>query len=938
MRIAFPNCLRTQICLVLIMVVPAAAFALQPEVPAALEAWPADGVVVSNVDVRVRDRYPHDFDWKGLTRVLIGFQAGDRITRQQLDEARDRIAPFGREQITVDHTAAGLDLHFAIAPYRQIKTISICNNYPLFEREVRNVMTVAPGDYFHEQTVEAQKALIAERYRAEGYIDPRVKLETQQDPDDGNYRLDVVIEKGPYYKIGRIRVFGNKALPDPLLLPQLKIWRQSAFFLGTGRFREEDLKQDIKSLTAFYRSDGFADVQITAKVERDQGQARVNIILNITEGPRYILSFQGNHAFPASALQSEAVFKEIGNQGNIGVRRTVQNIRRRYLNSGYADVKVHWEETEPNGEKNGRRHILVKIDEGGRYHVVKVNIQGHDAYDSGTIYDQMLTRPAEGFGNGNYVASVLQEDLTAIGALYLQKGFLDPKIRDDVAIDPKTKAVRIDLKITEGVQTLVKSVVISGTTPLPAKELTSDLQLKKSEPYRPFLIESDRNAISFKIAHLGYPYVQVTSKVTISGDRKGAAIVYHVDSGPLVKVGRIFFSGNFRTRTSVLEREFSFHRGAPFSLSRVLEGQRNLRKLDLFDSVQVRTIGLKEKAKTVPLLVETTEKAFDYFELGGGYQTNKGAYLRSKIGDRNVLGLNKEIHTSGEISEVGYRWDAGIGDPRFLGSDISADFSIYLQREELFNQDFGTDSRGGRISFSRRWTPRITSDLSWRYEQRVQYLRADADDTETDPATLEDRRIIMLTPSIGYDSRDSFIRPRSGMLAGLSMDISRGLGNTLDNFTRYRLDLRKYQALLPRLTMAGRFRLGYMYEYGVDGQIPEDQLFFLGGATDVRGYGENLLRYDDQGDPVGGRLAINASLEARIDLSHNLEVSLFVDSGAVKDAPAGAGGDDAFHYAAGLGLSYLTPIGPLSLLYGHKLDRREGESSGEVYFSIGYTF
>ena len=766
----------------------------------------------------------------------------------------------------------------------------------------------------------------------------RNKFQTNQDPDDGNYSVHVIVEKGPYYKIGGLRLFGNKALADPLLLPQFTIWRNAAFFLGTERFVEQDLKKDIASLATFYRNQGHAEAQVTYSLEYDKGKQQVVIIVHITEGPRYILSFSGNRAFSDRALTSEAVFAEIGNQGNIGLRRTVQNIRRRYLQAGYADVKVHWEEDGSEPAEQDRRKILIIIDEGLRHKVVKVNIQGHRAFDSGTIYDQMLTRPAKGFNNGNYVATVLQEDLDAIRALYLQKGFLDPLIKDDVISDPQTKDVTINLTIAEGVQTFVGKVAVEGDLPVPRKQVMAVLTLKENDPFRPFMVENDKNEIALQISPLGYPYVQVSDQVTYSPDRKLAGITYQVRTGPLVEVGRVFFTGNFRTRDSVLNRQFNFSQGEPFSLTRVLEGQRRLRELGVFDSVQVRTIGLKEKEQTVHLLVETAEKKPDYFELGGGYQTDKGPYLRSKIGDRNVLGLNKEIRTSGEISAVGYTWDAGIADPRFLGTDIRADFSIYLKREELFNQDFGTDSRGGKITFSRRWTPRITTDLAWRYERRVQYLREDADATETDPETLEDRRIIVLTPSISYDSRDSFIQPRQGMLAGLSMDVSRGLGNTLDNFVRYRLDLRKYQSVHPRLTLAGRLRLGYMYEYGIDGQIPKDQLFFLGGTTDVRGFGENLLRYNDQGDPVGGRVAINTSLEARIDLGSHFETSLFLDSGAIKDAPAGAGGDDDFHYAAGVGLHYLTPIGPLSLMYGYKLNRREGEGSGQVHFAIGYTF
>jgi outer membrane protein insertion porin family len=105
----------------------------------------------------------------------------------------------------------------------------------------------------------------------------------------------------------------------------------------------------------------------------------------------------------------------------------------------------------------------------------------------------------------------------------------------------------------------------------------------------------------------------------------------------------------------------------------------------------------------------------------------------------------------------------------------------------------------------------------------------------------------------------------------------------------------------------------------------------------VRGFEENLLRFDDEGNPVGGRLALLASLEARVDLGHDFELTGFVDTGSVRDAEVAAGGED-FRWSAGLGLQYVTPIGPIGVFYGHKLDRRESESAGQFHLSIGYAF
>ena len=132
-------------------------------------------------------------------------------------------------------------------------------------------------------------------------------------------------------------------------------------------------------------------------------------------------------------------------------------------------------------------------------------------------------------------------------------------------------------------------------------------------------------------------------------------------------------------------------------------------------------------------------------------------------------------------------------------------------------------------------------------------------------------------------------------------------------------------------------RIRQVLPYSDADGVPDDQLFFLGGIRDVRGFKENLLRFDAAGDPVGGQTALAGSLEARIDLGANWELTTFFDIGSVRDAQVEEGSDD-FRTSVGAGLRYITPIGPMGLLYGHKLDRRDGESAGRWHLSIGYSF
>jgi outer membrane protein insertion porin family len=328
-----------------------------------------------------------------------------------------------------------------------------------------------------------------------------------------------------------------------------------------------------------------------------------------------------------------------------------------------------------------------------------------------------------------------------------------------------------------------------------------------------------------------------------------------------------------------------------------------------------------------------------FIEFGGGYESQRGLFAQTKAGDHNLFGTSKYGWIGGEISEIGYRGDMGLTEPRLFGTRTAMSLDVFTERVEEFNQDFGTKSYGSSIGFTRKWFQHVATGLTFRFQQRRQYML-----DSWDPATssfsedeFEERSILVTIPSLTYDSRDSFIRPRKGIYSSLSAEISKGIKNSLDDFLKYRLDVRFFTTPFYRLTFAWIGRAGHITPYGSRGTIPQDQLFYLGGTTDVRGFDENSLRYDEEGNPVGGKTALSASIEARIDLGHNFELAPFYDTGSVRHTFEESG-SDSFRSSVGIGLRYITPIGPIGFLYGHKLNRRDGESAGRFHFSIGYTF
>jgi outer membrane protein insertion porin family len=277
-----------------------------------------------------------------------------------------------------------------------------------------------------------------------------------------------------------------------------------------------------------------------------------------------------------------------------------------------------------------------------------------------------------------------------------------------------------------------------------------------------------------------------------------------------------------------------------------------------------------------------------------------------------------------------------------MESRVSAAALVYAEDRSEFNQSFGVRILGSSLAFSRKWESKISAGIAFNAEQRQLYENNDSFSRSYQTKYLTEngfapRSLMMITPKLQYDTRDSFVRPRKGIFAAGYVDISRGIDSDLDHFLRYRLDTRYYMSPLNRLTFACSARWGHIEPVNAERIIADDQLFYLGGSANVRGFDENMLRFNTNNEPVGALSAASGTIEARIDLGNQIELCFFTDSGILGQYQTG-GIPDGFRTSVGLGLRYLTPIGPIGLVYGFKLNREPGESPGRFHISIGYTF
>lgn len=871
-----------------------------------------------------------------MARRLIPLKPGDPLTAEGVEASIQALKLSRRfSAIHVDSVSepGGEVLTFTLTPYRYIAEIRIQGNYPLFEREVLNQMTLYAGDPYTRADLSDQTDAIAQRYRREGYIDPHVSINALRDADDKNAVILVKIQKGAHFTLGSLTIEGNRAVSEKALKWRMRTWR-GAKFPGAGRFSEYRLKKDLETLLKYYRKKGFADANLSYEIDRPGDAEYVDVTITVQEGQRYTVSVEGNQHFWDRTLKKEVVLFAEGNRVGSGVRKSLRNMQHRYHEDGFLEVRIDVEKTILPGEPVDTRQLRFVVHEGPQTIVDTVNLQGNASLTDKEIKSQMLTRPPTMLHDGAFVPETLETDLFAVKTLYMQEGFTERSLNSAVDFSDDHTAVDVAVKIDEGLRTLVGSITFEGLTVLPEADARNVLVHKIDEPFRQPALDADKEAVAGLVSEKGYPHVAVDANVTFNTDHTRADIVYHITPGPPVELEAIFISGNLRTSEKVIRRELDLETGAPLSLQSLYDGQRRLRDLAIFHSVDYRTIGLKEEARTVNLFVDVEEIKPYYAQTSVGYESDTGFFGRAKVGDRNLFGLNKELWASGESSQTGYRVETRLTEPRFLGTRTSASIGVFNEEITDFNQPFGTRTTGGSLGFGHDFGSHWTTALTFRLEKRDQFT---VEDRLPGEAEEESRTIFVTTPYVRYDSRDSFVRPTKGLVSSLGVDISKGIQDQLDDFVRYQFDTRYYHTPVERVTLAALARIGQVLPYADSELVPDDQLFFLGGIQSVRGYSENMLRFDDQGDPVGGKTALVGSLEARIDLGMNLELATFFDIGSVQDALTEEGSND-FRASVGLGLRYITPIGPMGLLYGYKLDRRENESAGRFHLSIGYSF
>ena len=863
-------------------------------------------------------------------------------------------APFS--QMTVDQSVAWLeekkifasvraesdahgttvDVTFVLEPLPFVVDLEVFDrSHVIAEETLLRRARIREDEVLTSERLDAGKRRVAALYAESGYPNARVTSSVEPvEPGQVKVRLD--IDPGSPVRLAAIDFEGL----DPTLAAQAR--RQIAVSPGDV-VPSGALATTRKTLLAWLRRQGYYEAELTGS-ESSEGDSR-SLHFEVRLGPRYEIVVVGNVALTTAELL------DVGDLANrpIVTHGTWQmmalRMKERYAEHGYAfaEVNAEMEETEP-------RVVRFTIHEGARVRVRDVRVEGNRALDRREILSLLHVRPSgwrDFFAPDPtlYRPDLLSSDLEAVQARYRELGYFDAKVEEgEPEVSADGASVVLTITIAEGPQRIVRSVAVDGV-PAPVAVSEADLATRAGQPYREEDVESDNRLIKKRLGGFGYADARVSAEFTTavvdeSGNRASVDLRYRVEAGSPVHIGHVIIQRNYFTRDSVVRRSLPFDSGDPLDPDALARAQTDLLRLGLFRSASVRAVEPSGPVRDV--VVEIGERPNGELFAGYGYDTSAGFRHFLQIGHNNVAGTGRRLAFRGGFNLrskdfVPDEWIVSLDgkEPYFLDSRTALRATTTYQQSERNVDEFS------QRSFSAALGPEREFFRGLRASYLAEFEDSDVFDVAPDAVlTGQDvgrHRTVSMNPLLVYDGRDDPFKPTRGVFESLRLRYAApGFGSD----THFFKVVGQHSQYIPLggLTALYAGRVGYGLPIGITEQMPLRERFFLGGRTSVRGYNENEIGpRGDNGDPIGGDFLVNFNTELRFPLFLGLRGAVFLDGGGDYLVDQSISFHE-FREGAGPGLRYQTPVGTIALDYGFKIDRRAGESIGEVHFTIGNIF
>jgi outer membrane protein insertion porin family len=913
---------------------------------------------------------------------LVEPKVGEPLSIADVRESIAHLYGLGRFQdVQVEGHAApggGVLLTFNLIPLHTIRQIQFTGSLGLSAGLLRSTVVERYGASPALGRVDAAAQTLVQLYADHGYMRAKVAPVPRIFHDPDRTILTFEIDAGPRAVIRRVDVDGDARMPQPEFRRRLGATVGSPFIRSRLQSKLDDFVRGLKR-RRFYEADG------TLQATESEDGAHIDLRVTIRPGLPVTVRFEGD-PLPASRLSELAPLEREGSVDEDLIEDAEARIETFLRQQGYwkADVTPSREQTD------GALSIVFRVSRGRLYRVAApAEVAGTQAVSTTEV------QPLLPFKAGDlFVESQLTTAVAAIRDLYRQRGFAAAEVKSAVnESDPPSASeglVRPAIVVVEGSRSVFGDVIITGNANIPTAELRPLIKINSGDAYFESRVLEARDALALEYLNRGFASVVVGAAATPSEDHTRVAFVFTIQEGPQTIVDHILIIGNVHTDSDVILRELQFRPGQPFGLQDQFESRRRLSALGLFRRVRITEL-THGSGTEHDVLVTVEEAPATSIGYGGGLEANQ--ILRATgpdgvaedhlefaprgffdVGRRNLFGANRSVNLYTRVSlrpkssddpEVDgtgfgiseYRVVGTYRQPRWFGAN---DLTLIGVVEKGVRSTFNFTRQGVNVDVLRRLTP--ATRVSGRYSLSSTET-FDEKLTEEDQAAIDRAfpqvRLSGFAGAIARDTRDDVLEPTRGLfVSGEGTIAARALGGQVGFVKTYVQGFTFKRLPGPRqVVFATRAALGFADGFerevqslddngntvtSVIDDLPASERFYAGGDTTIRGYALDSVgapnTISSNGFPTGGNGVLLFNGELRVPVWRDFGAVLFVDGGnvfrRVTEMTLGE-----LRGSVGFGLRYVSPIGPIRVDLGFKLDRRPEERSlTALHFSLGQAF
>ncbi len=918
---------------------------------------------------------------------LLVQQEGQPFSREKVDEtmaALDRTGKFQTVELQVWPEVNGVRVVFVLQPalYFGIFEFPGADHFP-YSRLLQVTDYPPRGPYTEYDLQKAQAALLA-FYRRTGYFKARVETQVLSDRQHGLANVVFHTTLNRRAKFGKLDFVG----PSPQETARLRgvlhsiLARLRGSAIRPGKtYKLKTLQNASQYLENALSKQGHLAAQVRligANYHPDTNRADVRF--QVQTGSIVHVKVKGTHLWPWTRSRLLPVLQQAGVNPEL-IQEGRQNLLSYMQSKGYFDAQVMSQTLQqPGGEV-----ILYQVTKGPRHKVAEVSIAGNHHFSEKELMDNVTVHEGHFLiSHGKYSEKLARQSATNLTNVYKAAGY------SSVTVTPQVKTrggnLLVTFRVNEGPQDIVETLRIEGNnTVSPQQFAPKGLKVRPGNPYSQKAVDQDRTHILARYLNMGY--LTATFRATaqqLPNQPHRLAVVYHIYEGPQVHTATVVTLGRQDTKPRLIRRDTAdIQPGEPLREDDMLASETQLYTVGVFDWAEIdprRQITTQTQEDVVVKLHESKRNQITY---GGGFEViNRGGSVPSgtvavpglppvglpssfktsektfygprgtfEYTRKNFRGKGESITVGGVAGRLDQRGALTYSDPQFRWTNWSSSFT--LSGEHNSENPIFTD-RNGQFGWQlqRALNPDKTQNLFLRYNFSETGLTRLLIPALVPP---EDQHVRLSTVSTTYlrDTRDNPLNAHKGIYESLQMDVNpSALGSSVD-FAKFQGQAAYYKNIGAGIIWANSLRIGLEKPFA-GSHVPLSEKFFSGGGSTLRGFPLNgagpqrtIPACGTPGNastcsfitvPVGGDELGILNSEFRFPLTalmKNLGFVTFYDGGNVFPK---IGFHGQYTNSVGIGLRYITPLGPIRFDIGHNLNAPPGIKSTQFFVTIGQAF